>query len=49
MKRIILFATSGGSRFGKAVENLKVSAPNAEIIEGKVNPSTAEIQILANM
>ena len=48
-KRIILFATSGGSRFGKAVENLKVSAPNAEIIEGKVNPSTAEIQILANM
>ena len=48
-KRIILFATSGGSRFGKAVENLKVSAPGAEIIEGKVNPSVSEIQTLADM
>ena len=48
-KRIILFATSGGSRFGKAVDNLKVSAPNAEIIEGQVNPSTSEIQTLAKM
>ena len=48
-KRIILFATSGGSRFGKAVDNLKVSAPNAEIIEGQVNPSTSDIQTLANM
>lgn len=48
-KRIILFATSGGSRFGKAVENLKVSAPNAQIIEGKVNPSAAEIQELSKM
>ena len=48
-KRIILFATSGGSRFGKAVDNLKASAPNAEIIEGQVNPSTSDIQTLANM
>lgn len=48
-KRIILFATSGGSRFGKAVENLKISAPNAQIIEGKVNPSAAEIQELSKM
>ena len=48
-KRIILFATSGGSRFGKTVDNLKVSAPNAEIIEGKVNPSPSEIQTLAKM
>ncbi|MBR4362854.1 MAG: flavodoxin [Ruminococcus sp.] len=42
-KKIILFATSGGSGFGKAVENLKPSAPNAEIIEGKVNPSIKDI------
>ena len=35
-KKIILFATSGGSGFGKAVEGLQPSAPKAEIIEGKV-------------
>ncbi|MBQ9629464.1 MAG: NAD(P)H-dependent oxidoreductase [Synergistaceae bacterium] len=35
-KTIILFATSGGSSFGKAVEGLQVSAPNASIREGKV-------------
>lgn len=33
-KKIVLFATSGGSGFGKAVESLKVSAPNATIVEG---------------
>ena len=48
-KRIILFATSGGSRFGKAADNLRVSALGAEIIEGKVNPSSTEIQALAEM
>lgn len=48
-KRIILFATSGGSGFGKAVENLKSSAPGAEIIEGKVNPTAADISALAQM
>lgn len=35
-KTIILFATSGGSGFGKAVEGLKVSAPKANIREGKL-------------
>lgn len=35
-KRIILFATSGGSGFGKTVAGLKNSAPGAEIIEGKL-------------
>lgn len=36
-KKIILFATSGGSKFGKTVEELKVSvAADAEIIEGKL-------------
>lgn len=35
-KKIILFATSGGSSFGKTVASLQPSAPKAEIIEGKV-------------
>ena len=36
-KKIILFATSGGSKFGKTVEELKVSASaDTEIIEGKL-------------
>ena len=48
-KKIILFATSGGSGFGKAVENLRTSAPNAEILEGKVNPSAKDIEVLAEM
>ena len=36
-KKIILFATSGSSKFGKTVEELKVSVPaDTEIIEGKL-------------
>jgi len=36
-KKIILFATSGGSKFGKTVEELKVSvSADAEITEGKL-------------
>lgn len=36
-KKIILFATSGGSKFGKTVEELKISVPNScEIVEGKL-------------
>lgn len=36
-KKIVLFATSGGSKFGKTVEELKVSVPaSCEIIEGKL-------------
>ena len=35
-KKIVLFATSGGSGFGKAVASLKPSAPHAEIVEGKL-------------
>ena len=34
-KNITLFATSGGSGFGKTAEELQVSAPNAVIKEGK--------------
>ena len=48
-KKIILFAKSGGSGFGKTVANLKNSAVGAEIIEGKVNPSATDIEKLANM
>ena len=36
-KKVILFATSGGSKFGKTVDELKVSVPaSCEIIEGKL-------------
>lgn len=36
-KKIVLFATSGGSKFGKTVDELKVSvSADAEIIEGKL-------------
>ena len=48
-KKIILFATSGGSGFGKAVQNLTLSAPGAQIVEGKVNPSAKDIELLAAM
>ena len=48
-KKIILFATSGGSGFGKAADNLRSSAPGTEIVEGKVNPTPKDIEILASM
>ena len=35
-KKIVLFATSGGSRFGNTVSELKPSAPDTVIIEGNV-------------
>lgn len=35
-KKIVLFATSGGSEFGKTLEELKVSCPDATMVEGKV-------------
>jgi len=35
-KKIVLFATSGGSGFGKAVEGLRPSAPGADIREGRL-------------
>ena len=52
-KTIILFATSGGSGFGKAVDNLKPSvAADTKILEGKVfgrHASEAELKALAEM
>lgn len=35
-KRIVLFATSGGSGFGFSAKELRLSAPEAEIVEGAV-------------
>ena len=47
-KKIVLFATSGGSGFGKTVENLKPSVSDSTtIIEGKIlnsNPSYDELK-----
>ena len=46
-KKIILFATSGGSRFGKAVENLKTSVDKTtEIVEGDILNSNPPAEIL---
>lgn len=46
-KKIVLFATSGGSGFGKTAEKLKGSvAADTEILEGKMlngNPSREEL------
>ena len=44
-KRIVLFATSGGSGFGNTVSELKPSAPDAEIVEGKVLNKAAKKEI----
>lgn len=35
-KKIILFGTSGGSGFGKTVDSLQPSAPQAEFIAGEI-------------
>lgn len=35
-KKIILFATSGGSGFGNTVKELEPSAPGAQIVEGRL-------------
>lgn len=46
-KTLVLFATSGGSGFGKTVEGLKPSAPGATIREGKLlngKPPVSELK-----
>ena len=50
-KKIVLFATSGGSGFGKAVAGLQSSAPNATIVEGAIlngRPNKAELKTFAD-
>ena len=47
-KKIILFATSGGSKFGKTVEDLRVSVSDStKIIEGGIlngSPSVEQLK-----
>ena len=44
-KKIVLFATSGGSGFGKAVAGLKPSvSANTEIVEGRILNSASELK-----
>lgn len=46
-KKIVLFATSGGSSFGNTVSELVPSAPGAEFIESKIvngKPTDKEIK-----
>lgn len=45
-KTIVLFATSGGSGFGKAADGLQPSAPGATIREGKLLNGTPDEQEL---
>ena len=50
-KKIVLFATSGGSGFGKAVESLQPSAPKATIVEGAIlngRPNEAKLKAFAD-
>ncbi len=47
-KKIVVFATSGGSGFGNTVKELEPSAPGAEITQGKLlnRASDAEIEAM---
>ncbi|WP_407385773.1 flavodoxin [Ruminococcus sp.] len=50
-KKIVLFATSGGSGFGKAVSGLQASAPGATIVEGALlngRPNEAKLKAFAD-
>lgn len=44
-KKIVLFATSGGSGSGNNVSELKSSAPGAVIVEGRVFGKTSKEEI----
>lgn len=44
-KKIVLFATSGGSSFGNTVRELQTSASGAKIIEGKILNRVSDKQI----
>ena len=44
-KKIVLFATSGGSGFGNTVEELQPSAPNAQIVEGRLLNRASKTEI----
>ena len=44
-KKIVLFATSGGSGFGNTVQELQPSAPNAQIVEGRLLNRASKTEI----
>ena len=46
-KKIVLFATSGGSGFGNTVKELQPSAPDAVIKEGKLLNGMSKQEIVA--
>lgn len=45
-KKIMLFATSGGSGFGNTVRELQISAPDSVITEGKIFNNVTKQQIV---
>lgn len=48
-KKIVLFATSGGSRFGKTIENIRPSvAESTDIIEGEIFNGNPSVETLKN-
>ncbi len=50
-KKVVLFATSGGSGFGKAVSGLQPSVHKAEIVEGEIlngRPNGAKLKAFAD-
>lgn len=47
-KKIVLFATSGGSGWGKTLENLEKSCPGATLTEGKVINPSESVESLKN-
>lgn len=44
-KKIVLFATSGGSGFGNTAKELQLSAPNAQIVEGRLLNRASKTEI----
>lgn len=45
-KKIVLFATSGGSGFGNTVRELQPSAPEANIVEGRLLNGASRQEII---
>ncbi len=48
-KKIVLFATSGGSGFGKTAQHLASSAPGAEITEGSMMNGSVDFERFKNV
>lgn len=48
-KKIVLFATSGGSKFGKTKQELEKSAKGATIVEGDVFKGAYSKELLGNI